>query len=52
MEGEIIPTLGHSDDSISLILDEGMASAGVLARRAWGADPIYQVKMSWQMTLD
>ena len=26
MEGEIIPTPGHSDDSVSLILDEGISN--------------------------
>jgi hypothetical protein len=34
MEGEIIPTPGHSDDRISLILDEGTAYSG-LPGRAW-----------------
>ncbi|HEY2980133.1 MAG TPA: hypothetical protein VGJ22_03045, partial [Anaerolineales bacterium] len=28
--GEIIPTRGHSDDSITLILDEGFAFTGDL----------------------
>jgi endoribonuclease LACTB2 len=38
MEGEIIPTPGHSDDSVSLILDEGMAFTGDLPGPTWGAD--------------
>ncbi len=30
IEGEIIPTPGHSDDSVTLILDEGLAFTGDL----------------------
>lgn len=37
MDGEIIQTQGHSDDSISLTLDEddGTAFTGNLPGRAW-----------------
>ena len=44
MEGEIIPTPGHSDGSISLILDESIAFTGDLAGRTWGADSMHQVE--------
>ncbi len=48
IDGEIIPTPGHSDDSISLILDEGIAFTGDLPGPNWGADPKHQVDQSWQ----
>jgi glyoxylase-like metal-dependent hydrolase (beta-lactamase superfamily II) len=48
MEGEIVPTPGHSDDSICLILGEGMAFTGELLGPNWGADSIHQVEQSWQ----
>jgi hypothetical protein len=32
MESEIVPTPEHSDDSVSLILDEGMAFTGDLPK--------------------
>jgi glyoxylase-like metal-dependent hydrolase (beta-lactamase superfamily II) len=46
--GEIIPTPGHSDDSISLILDGGIAFTGDLPDVAWAEDPMHQVEQSWQ----
>lgn len=46
--GEIIHTPGHSDDSISLILDEGIAFTGDLPGSTWGVDPTHQVELSWQ----
>ncbi len=54
--GEIIPTPGHSDDSVTLILDEGLAFTGDLpprfiipdedltSRQSW--DKIYQHKIT------
>lgn len=46
--GEIIHTPGHTDDSISLILDEGIAFTGDLPGPTWGEDPMHQVEKSWQ----
>jgi ribonuclease/clavin/mitogillin len=49
IEGEIICTPGHSDDSISLILDEGIAFTGDLPGSTWAReDSIHQVELSWQ----
>lgn len=49
IEGEIIHTSGHSDDSISLILDEGIAFTGDLPGSTWaGEDSIHQVELSWK----
>ncbi len=46
--GEIIHTPGHSDDSISLILDEGIAFTGDLPGSTWVVGPMHQVELSWQ----
>jgi glyoxylase-like metal-dependent hydrolase (beta-lactamase superfamily II) len=46
--GEIIHTPGHSDDSVSLILDEGIAFTGDLPGSNWGIDPMHQVELSWK----
>jgi endoribonuclease LACTB2 len=48
IEGEIIHTPGHTDGSISLILDEEIAFTGDLPGPTWGEDPMHQVEMSWQ----
>lgn len=48
IEGEIIHTPGHTDDSISLILDEGIAFTGDLPGPTWGGDPMHQVEKSWK----
>ena len=48
IDGQIIPTPGHSDDSISLILDEGIAFIGDLPGLNWGADTEHRVVQSWQ----
>ncbi len=49
IEGEIIHTPGHSDDSISLVLDEGIAFTGDLPGLAWAReDSMRQVELSWQ----
>jgi ribonuclease/clavin/mitogillin len=57
IDGEIIPTPGYSDDSITLILDEGLAFTGDLqpiftlpeddrtSRESW--DRINRHKVSW-----
>lgn len=47
-EGKIIFTPGHSDDSVSLILDEGIACTGDLPGPGWGEDLKRQVEASWQ----
>jgi ribonuclease/clavin/mitogillin len=48
--GEILPTPGHSDDSVSLMLDDGSAFTGDLTppELAWG-EAVEQVKASWQL---
>lgn len=48
IEGEIIHTPGHSDDSISLILDNGIAFTGDLPSSTWAEDPLRKVELSWQ----
>lgn len=48
IEGEIIHTPGHSDDSISLILDNGVAFTGDLPSSTWSEDPLRKVELSWQ----
>ena len=48
IEGEIIHTPGHTDDSISLILDEGIAFTGDLPGPTWREDSMHQVETSWQ----
>src|SRR4030042_6144953 len=48
--GEILPTPGHSDDSLSLLLDDGSVFTGDLTplAHAWGeAEEL--VKSSWQL---
>jgi len=48
--GEILPTPGHSDDSVSLLLDDGSAFTGDLTplEHAWG-EASELVKASWQL---
>lgn len=48
IDGEIIHTPGHSDDGISLILDEGIAFTGDLPGFACTEDSRHQVELSWQ----
>ena len=50
IEGEILPTPGHSDDSVSLVLDIGCAFTGDLTRESMVAseDPTV-VARSWQL---
>jgi len=45
--GEIISTPGHSDDSITLILDEGFAFTGDLPRRSMVSEDDRLTKESW-----
>lgn len=50
LQGEILYTPGHSDDSVSLMLDDGSAFTGDLTpeRLAWG-ESAETVKASWQL---
>ncbi len=50
LAGEILPTPGHSTDSVSLLLDDGSAFTGDLTpfEFAWG-DAAEQVKSSWEL---
>ncbi len=45
--GEIIPTPGHSDDSVTLILDEGFAFTGDLPHRFMLSDDDLTSQQSW-----
>jgi ribonuclease/clavin/mitogillin len=48
--GEILPTPGHSDDSVSLLLDDGSAFTGDLTPpRLAGQDVAGVVAASWQL---
>jgi ribonuclease/clavin/mitogillin len=48
--GEILPTPGHSDDSVTLLLDDGSAFSGDLTppELAW-SDAGEVIKASWQL---
>jgi ribonuclease/clavin/mitogillin len=48
--GEILPTPGHSDDSVSLLLDDGSVFTGDLTplEHAWG-EAAEVVQASWQL---
>jgi ribonuclease/clavin/mitogillin len=49
LDGEIIPTPGHSEDSISLVLDSGEAFTGDLPLLEWTRDEARDaVAQSWQ----
>ncbi len=50
IEGEVLHTPGHSDDSVSLLLDDGSAFTGDLTpvEMAWG-EAGEVVKASWKM---
>lgn len=52
MHGEILPTPGHSEDSVSLLLDDGSAFTGDLTplETAWGEDAEI-VRASWNLLL-
>jgi endoribonuclease LACTB2 len=45
--GEIVPTPGHSDDSVTLILDEGLAFTGDLPPRMILSDEDTVARASW-----
>ena len=47
LAGEIIPTPGHSDDSITLILDEGLAFTGDLPPRSIVSEDDQVTRASW-----
>jgi endoribonuclease LACTB2 len=47
IQGEIIPTPGHSDDSVSLILDDGSAFTGDLNPMMVSDDMNETVNQSW-----
>jgi glyoxylase-like metal-dependent hydrolase (beta-lactamase superfamily II) len=53
IEGEILSTPGHSDDSISLLLDDGSVFTGDLPplEYAWG-DSGELVKESWRLLIE
>ena len=53
IDGEILPTPGHSDDSVSLVLDMGCAFTGdlTLERMVAEEDPVV-VARSWQLLRD
>jgi len=50
LAGEILPTPGHSDDSVSLLLDDGSAFTGDLAP-PWMATPVDAgvISASWRL---
>jgi glyoxylase-like metal-dependent hydrolase (beta-lactamase superfamily II) len=48
INGEIIPTPGHSPDSVSLVLDEGMAFTGDLTHPLLLTDDDVACKDSWK----
>lgn len=47
LNGEIISTPGHSDDSVTLILDEGFAFTGDLHPRIMVSDEDHVTQQSW-----
>jgi endoribonuclease LACTB2 len=47
LNGEVIATPGHSDDSVSLILDEGAAFTGDLPPPHMAPDESGTVERSW-----
>lgn len=49
ISGEIVPTPGHSDDSISVVLDDGSAFTGDLPPLYYTTpDSREQVAVSWR----
>jgi ribonuclease/clavin/mitogillin len=53
IQGEILPTPGHSEDSVALLLEDGSAFTGDLTppEAAWG-DAANTVTASWQLLKD
>jgi endoribonuclease LACTB2 len=53
IQGEIVETAGHSDDSISLVLDSGAAFIGDLAAPEFSSPESYdQTRESWERLLE
>ncbi len=51
--GEIVPTPGHSDDSVSLLLDDGSVFTGDLTHPSLaGEDRAETVSASWRMLME
>ena len=51
--GEILPTPGHSDDSVSLLLDDGSVFIGDLSHPCWvELEDTEAVTASWQLLKD
>lgn len=51
-QGEILSTPGHSDDSVTLVLDKGPAFTGDLPGLGWAAEETQEtVRRSWQAIL-
>ena len=48
LAGEIISTQGHSEDSLSLVLDEGLAFTGDLPMLGFADDPEGLIRQSWE----
>jgi ribonuclease/clavin/mitogillin len=49
LEGEIVITPGHSDDSVTLILDSGVAFSGDLPPPGTFGDPQHPAEGSWEL---
>jgi endoribonuclease LACTB2 len=52
IEGEIVSTPGHSPDSVSLVLDEGIAFTGDLTHKLLLSGTDVECAGSWQRLLD
>ena len=53
LAGEIVPTIGHSDDSVTLVLDEGVAFTGDLTPLSLAeAQNAEALEASWQRLRD
>lgn len=53
IDGEILPTPGHSDDSVSLLLDDGSAFTGDLTHPSMIAEENAEVvRASWKLLRD
>ena len=48
LKGDIIPTIGHSEDSVSLVLDEGIAFTGDLPSQLMLSATDHQSRESWK----
>jgi ribonuclease/clavin/mitogillin len=53
IEGEIMHTPGHSDDSVSLLLDDGSVFTGDLTHPMMiGEEGVAVVRASWRLLID